>query len=265
MKNKILILFFLCITSCASSQTVNWFKQKNEVNDTIITFSNDELLDSLRKVNKVTDSLNKVIDEFSVIRNWMEKHLIDNYTNYHEKSFLELDTCLIDSLINIGNSVKSNKIDTLIQDLSDSRKYLLQYNNFYQLIAIEYDNMAIDSAQNCINGIIMQCSDIQRKECNELLSKLQLYSKAISDLYRIIDNTIKKSTRYRNDKDIDIFISIVKEITRVYEYLYDETISKIPYTDSLYSNFKKAILENPLEVSEYEKKILSFESLITNN
>ena len=51
--------------------------------------------------------------------------------------------------------------------------------------------MAIDSAQNCINGIIMQCSDIQRKECNELLSKLQLYSKAISDLYRIIDNTIK--------------------------------------------------------------------------
>lgn len=258
MKNKILVLFFLFVAANASSQ--NWIKLKNESHDSIMILSHK--IDSL---TIVTDSMYKVIDGFSVVRNWMEKHLLDNYKDYSSNSFYELDTCLMDSLINIAGSVHSVKMDTLIQELYNSKKHLIQYFQFSKLIELEYDSIVIDSAQNQIKTIVTQCSELHKKQFEELLEKFVLYYTAINDIYEIVYDITYRVERYRKANDGYRVMRVAEEKFKSYEWKYSEAISNVPYTDSMYVNFQKAILEEPFEISEYEKKILSFESIITKN
>lgn len=260
MKIRVLILVLFCITSNAYSQNKDWLKFGNKLGDTI---PSEEVVELKNEI----DNLKSQIEGFSAVRNWMEKHLMENYNDYHAKSFSELDTCLIDSLINIGRSVQYAKLDTLIHGLDEAKKRLRQYVAYNSLIEIEYDSIAIDSAQKHIDSILIQCSDIQKEEFNALLGKLKLEYVAITELYNIVYEIAYRAKRYRDEEEPDAYRAMrtAEDLLKRNSWKYRDYISKIPYTDSLYLNYKKAILEKPLEVSEYEQKILSFESLTNNN
>lgn len=249
MKIRVLILVLFCITSNAYSQNKDWLRFGNKSSDTI---PSEEVV----KLKSEVDSLKSTIESFSAVRNWMEKHLIDNYSDYHARSFSELDTCLIDSLVTICRSVQYAKLDTLAKRLDEAKTRLRQYVAYNRLIEIEYDSIAIDLAQKHIDTILIQCSDIQKEEFNELLGKLELEAVAITELYNIVYEITYRVERYRLKNDNYLAVTTVDHILKSNVMKYNDYISKIPYTDSLYLNYKKAILEKPLEVSEYEEKIL---------
>ena len=249
MKIRVLILVLFCITSNAYSQNKDWLRFGNKSSDTI---PSEEVV----KLKSEVDSLKSTIESFSAVRNWMEKHLIDNYSDYHARSFSELDTCLIDSLVTICRSVQYAKLDTLTKRLDEAKIRLRQYVAYNRLIEIEYDSIAIDLAQKHIDTILIQCSDIQKEEFNELLGKLEVETVAITELYNIVYEITYRVERYRLKNDNYLAVTTVDHILKSNVMKYNDYISKIPYTDSLYLNYKKAILEKPLEVSEYEEKIL---------
>lgn len=251
MKIRVLILVLFCITSNAYSQNKDWLRFGNKSSDTI---PSEEVV----KLKSEVDSLKSTIESFSAVRNWMEKHLIDNYSDYHARSFSELDTCLIDSLVTICRSVQYAKLDTLTKRLDEAKIRLRQYVAYNRLIEIEYDSIAIDLAQKHIDTILIQCSDIQKEEFNELLGKLELEAVAITELYNIVYEITYRAERYRDKENLDAYRAMrtAEDLLERYVSKYNDYISKIPYTDSLYLNYKKAILEKPLEVSEYEGKIL---------
>lgn len=249
MKIRVLILVLFCITSNAYSQNKDWLRFGNKSSDTI---PSEEVV----KLKSEVDSLKSTIESFSAVRNWMEKHLIDNYSDYHARSFSELDTCLIDSLVTICRSVQYAKLDTLTKRLDEAKVRLRQYVAYNRLIEIEYDSIAIDLAQKHIDTILIQCSDIQKEEFNELLGKLEVETVAITELYNIVYEITYRVERYRLKNDNYLAETTVDHILKSNVMKYNDYISKIPYTDSLYLNYKKAILEKPLEVSEYEEKIL---------
>lgn len=263
MKRSILVIALLCFAINVHSQTKLKHivsKPKQELKGSIVP-SNEA--DSL--LQKEIDSLKQIIDDFSVIRNVMEKQLLNEHKDFHSQSFHSIDTLKLDSLIMIGKCVNSENLTKWINNLTNVKKLLGQYNTYNPLIQQEYDKSAIDSATVHIKEIIGQCSEIQKNEFDILLNKLNLYPEAINKSYEIVYNISDKISRYRDDNNVYFALGISEEILEGQDFLYQDYISKIPYTDSLYSNFKKAILEKPLEVSEYEKKILSFESLITND
>lgn len=222
-----------------------------------LSSTRDSLAIALQECNLLVGKLSAL----DTLRSLAGRSMLQEFSSYSSRAFADIDSAVVDSLQYIGKRLLIPEVDALLADLDTAMRHSVVYRMGYHLLEMEYDKEALDSALTVIGGIKERCSALQQAELEDIAKRMALYPTAMERAFVVaewMEDTLKDIRAEGNPASVPNAVALANSIFNNQEYEYQTFIAKVPYMDRLYKAYKKAILENPLQVGPEEQQLLTY-------
>lgn len=241
----IIIIYGIILTSLSLYPYLNNYfkhknKQKNNLADLTFTDRKDDILNVIRALTKIENTVEIKSMEHGAGKTWLAKKICDeinnnnNYENikmpFRQSNYFDMDKNSEEDINRFLENNSVNKKNVLIFDHVDNLEMLLSKQEYYHfnMIYIMKENTSIsDFNLNCHNiSDFNQCyiSELQNKINQKHTSITNISSKEIEVLYNITSGNIKKIHEILSRKK---YIDWLKQISNCEITDYDMELNAI--------------------------------------
>lgn len=211
----------------------------------------------VKKDSDKIDSLQRILNDFSPVREMLADSIVARYRDYPDYEFSKQKLEELDSILNLANILKSEKLAGLAAKTEKARKLKIEYDSLYRIVNSAYNKDLIEPARSRANTLLSECiSPQKKKEVERLITALKLYPQAVIKVKEIVEWIHGTMELYRPSGNPSAAKNSLSSILTNQSDVINSVVNKVPYLKGCFEKLVDELKKNPIKEGTVEKELI---------